>query len=638
MTPKHHSLIAMVAIGIVGFPAYAQMTHYTEYVKTITEASNVKPLDMNLFGDEVNLYTGSTQFAVTDVDLPGNSRLRVAIGRIFNVEDKTGSYGPANPGGHQLGDWELDIPYLTGVFARGTGWVANYVDQQGQMHSSAQRCTQNAWQYAKPPILGDAQTGSTGFSADEYWHGNHLHIPGIGNQEMMLVHTGTGTAPQNGGPFYWVTKDQWFFSCLPSTANSISGEAFMAIAPDGTKYRFDWIVRFAQTRSEKPHGMPWFGWSSSINAPTNGTLENMKRAPIASTDKTMMIANFAFMNRDEVRIYPTQVEDRFGNRVVYTYDLAKPKRLLRIEGFTHTGASDGRKIELQYDASGLISSIQSGTQGWIYTYGGGVLTDVRLPDHSYWHYAFAGLGAAYIQPPMLDGGSTCETNPMNESQSDVEGTVTHPSGAIGTFRFTPTLHGRSNAPASGDNCVMGLLDDGFNSYPVWVSRIPQLFGAVSIREKKITGPGLQQPLVWQFDYEPAVNCGLGGACPNTKWVKVTGPDKWERHTFSNRIWESEGVQTKYEVGALGSGTPSSVKTTSYVVNASGMPFPARIGISPFGRGDRASERHVPAQKVETVQDGLTFKWQVNSGCAGATLCFDQLARPTSITKSSGPTP
>ena len=119
---------------------------------------------------------------------------------------------------------------------------------------------------------------------------------------------------------------------------------------------------------------------------------------------------------------------------------------------------------------------------------------------------------------------------------------------------------------------------------------------------------------------------------------MTGPDKWERHTFSNRIWESEGVQTKYEVGALGSGIPSSVKNTTYVVNASGMPFPARIGISPFGRGDRASERHVPAQKVETVQDGLTFKWQVNSGCAGATLCFDQLARPTSITKSSGPTP
>lgn len=126
-------LIAVLAVAgsCAAAVASAQTTTlYTEYVKTITAAKDVHPYDEGLFGDEINLYTGSVEFSVQDVSLAGNSTIPVAVGRRYVVEDREGLDLPIMLSKHnaQFGDWSLDVPYLTGVFARVSGWVSGDVN------------------------------------------------------------------------------------------------------------------------------------------------------------------------------------------------------------------------------------------------------------------------------------------------------------------------------------------------------------------------------------------------------------------------------------------------------------------------------------------------------------------------------
>jgi hypothetical protein len=67
-----------------------------------------------LFGESVNLYNGKLEFAHTDVSLPGNDALPVAVGRRISAGE--------NPmEGKAFGRWELDIPHISGLFPSSTG-------------------------------------------------------------------------------------------------------------------------------------------------------------------------------------------------------------------------------------------------------------------------------------------------------------------------------------------------------------------------------------------------------------------------------------------------------------------------------------------------------------------------------------
>ncbi len=61
---------------------------YEEYGKHLRAAEEVTPLNSTLFGDQTSLYNGSTEFDVTDIDIPGNSHLPVRLSRRFVVDDR----------------------------------------------------------------------------------------------------------------------------------------------------------------------------------------------------------------------------------------------------------------------------------------------------------------------------------------------------------------------------------------------------------------------------------------------------------------------------------------------------------------------------------------------------------------------
>ena len=56
--------------------------------------------------------------------------------------------------------------------------------------------------------------------------------------------------------------------------------------------------------------------------PGGGTAD--RAVPMAAANPTASV-----LEREEVRILPTKIVDRFGNTVTYTYDPANPRRLTR---------------------------------------------------------------------------------------------------------------------------------------------------------------------------------------------------------------------------------------------------------------------------------------------------------------------
>ena len=210
------------------------------------------------------------------------------------------------------------------------------------------------------PDTGRFQGGT--WDPNEYWHGSFIYLPGQGSQEI-LTRSGTNpNYPTDGNAWPLTTQSLVSIRCLNTMARG-AGEGFIAVTPDGTQYRFDWMVSRSYPSVSKPGPT-----SESFAGGTQrgGTAFRAKIRP-----PTPNLAASYFLARQEVWILPTLVTDRHGNTVSYTYDPVNPWRLSSIS------ASDGRNISLSYDGtSNRVASVYDGTRTWTYTYNalGQVLT------------------------------------------------------------------------------------------------------------------------------------------------------------------------------------------------------------------------------------------------------------------------
>ncbi|WP_426177187.1 hypothetical protein [Massilia sp. TWR1-2-2] len=236
MSSLSPAIVAGISIAAFVLPATAQQTsQYTEQGQLIRAPQALGVLGEDLFGDSTNFYTGSLEFIQTDVSVPGNSALPVGMGRRMKS-------GAALESSGHFGNWDMEIPYLHGIFA--TGW------NTGLGTDSTRRCSK----FGAPM---DAQSNYTNnaavFKATEFWHGNYIYVPGKGDQEMLRRSAGNTQAPDGLSANYPVlTRDNWQFSCLTQGA----AEFFVARAPVGTTYRFDWEVSRAASRRSKTNAGP----------------------------------------------------------------------------------------------------------------------------------------------------------------------------------------------------------------------------------------------------------------------------------------------------------------------------------------------------------------------------------------------
>lgn len=557
------NLIAVIALSvfITGTALAADDNNLSdEYLEKVNAAKTVKPLTNDMFGDTINGYAGIVRFSETDINLPGNNGLSVSLGRFldlnafFNRPTKTRRSGP-------FGEWEINVPQLHGTFATSTGWQAGPV--QGV------RCNQSSLQQAAPPSVPATVGGGT-FNSDDYWSGNFLYVPGKGDEEVLFLTSSNQNRPADGEVYRWATKSQWFFSCLAATSNGVPGDSFLARAPDGTRYWFNQITTRIAARMVQ------------------------KGAP-----------GLPSLARTEVTIYPTRIEDQFGNWVAYVYDGTNPRRLLSIT------SNDGRQISLSYTSGGKVKSATDGFRTWLYQYSAdtfsGNLVSVTLPDtrKRTYEYSFPDDDATL----QISGcGTVSFMYPY-----DIVAIFTNPSGAKGKFTFNLRQHGRTYVPK-----VCTYFD-----------KVPVLFTSVSLSKKEISGPGLV-PMEWIWTYPTPVaryDYECAPSCPQTKTISVQQPNgSVIRQEYGIRYGSNEGLLLHDEQTSSVDASILNSRDSIYVLDPAGQQYPSSVA-TPFQvYADPSSGVIKPLSKRTVTRQGTNFVWQASS--------FDKFAYPLSVTRSS----
>jgi RHS repeat-associated protein len=602
-------------------------TVQTEQAKLIKAPDAVGTLGTDLFGDKINFHNGALEFSQTDVSLPGNNKLPVSIGRRL----VTGGRGTEAQG--LFRNWDLEIPHIHGMFFAGHGWLS-------RLSSGTDRCTS----FARPPEVYQVNSNNR-FRATEFWNGNLLYVPGVGDQEMLKR-----AASNTANPAPIVTTSHWQIRCIPltgvkaDTPPSEKGEGFLVTSPDGTTYRFDWLASRPMSTISKPVNP-----HSVANNPDAGNPEDkfdvngLEKAPAPSPDGDDS-AMFSIA-RVEVWILPTVITDRYGNTVRYSYDATDRWKLTSITGAdANASSADGsantaRVLSLDYvPGTHFVSAVRDGTRTWRYDYIVGpsqypILSQVTLPDNSRWILSgidgsegYPGLSTMHIEYLGEPDASTeeCDPQPRGLNAPLSVGTMVHPSGAIGRFEMDGAQHGRNGVPYQ---CIS---DTGF---PPGRNYYPRYYDMYALKRKTISGPGLPT-MTWSTTYDtfyPAWNPCL--SCISK--VSVTDPQgKVTRYHFGSTFNVNEGMLLAVDVD-YNAAANSALRTTTYSYRNGSRELPNnQIGVSEQDRGDAGmNSRARPQDSKVIAQQGVNFNWAVANKADG-TPYFDRFFRPLQVVRFS----
>ena len=380
------------ALVLIASYAHAedQTTISTEEVLSRIEVkSDITPETTDLLGDRIDNNLGALSFYHTDITIPGNSSLEVAIHRTY----KGGLF--TNKESLELGDWSLDLPYVSSTVPKlynGT-FAGPWGEGNGCMGTPGD-------------VVHDATTG-TNLTASEYWHGDIINVPGKTSEKLLWSNgkfeefkEANESNPSSLIEFGRVTKSGWLVKCLPVSEVGDAVQGFEAHATDGTVYRFDTLRR-------------------------------------------QRISGAKAISRYTFYLLASKVTDRFGNTVNYDYVGDADNRHL-----TTIRSSDGRQIDISYvDDSTVINTITANERTWTYSYSSlGALTTVTRPDDKAWTYNL--YDHEFSRPPttMSPGGNKDICKALDPDDSDMRFTavVTHPNGTKGTFTSKYRLKGRAN--------------------------------------------------------------------------------------------------------------------------------------------------------------------------------------------------
>ncbi len=565
-------LVALsVVLGLCSLPAWSQSATIKpedEYKKNIKVTEDIAPLGETPFGENISLYNGALSFTQTDVNLAGIGPA-LTLSRSFKIPDLSLSTHYEDAINNLLVDWTLNVPHIETLSAE-SFWDGT--TGQWSFLSDPQRCSN--FGPAEDAIVPTKQGYEPAdWPSYRWWHGYQLIVASGETQSLLGRDTANGQAPSSG-TFPIVTKDRWSIGCLDQTSNGQPGQGFFGIAPDGTKYWFDWLI--------------------------------YRDAP------TMARPNQGALHRRTAMLMVTRIEDRFGNYLVYSYD--GNGNLAQIV------ASDGRKVALAYEAwqhpvVGTAYRLKTVTvqpdvaqpRVWTYVYGTDpyvpALSQVVQPDGSAWQFNLSAF-----HPPGEDSllaSSPCTTI-WNATGSTSSGTITHPSGLVGTFTVQSLVRGRSYTP---NTCV----DVG----PVgtYETQTPDVYGVAALVQKHFSGAAIDQ--TWAYQYSPPNNSAVescGSGCTDTVWTDVTFPNGAGAHyTFSNRFDASESLlkRTDYYSGAVGT-TLLRSEEDSYVLQGT-WPWPSKLGSTEQAYVNEAQQGALfPLQKRVTTQEGDTYTWEVTA--------------------------
>lgn len=618
----------MLALCLLVFSSAASSTDYKlEYDRRVKNAENIGVLGDDLAGDTVNFNTGALTLRATDVSLPTNA-LTLSIGRQYEAELDAGDAAVKTPIGsaeqealsprmYAFGDWDLDVPYIRTVMGKDSGWIVDSATPTKRCSVVGQANSYGAVSTGLPPkLLG---TRSWPFQPANYWNGYTLHA-GNSDQSLLVASVPNAQRPSTGGPYHWTTTNNWWVSCLSQLAGPIvnnaapAGEGYLARSPDGTTYTFNWLSK------------------------------RIVNSAMDYDEDLMHIKKPAYLFRSEYMMLPTRVEDRFGNWITYTWSNDDFARLLHadagyagstvpVQTVTATSVPGGYITELKVSVAGEADRV------WTYTYDGPALVAVTLPDGSQWKYALGLRGRANDYKP------TCDLDPMivdpyyrawycwgggDVPDYELEGTVTHPSGASVHFVMGPNFR---------------------------MDQFGAIIHPVGLRSKTISGPGIPMA-TWTFDYLPnkttAKDACHSGACPSLFATDQLNPDS----SIVRKIYSNDTRQQGELLGSIapnGGGSPILAassrfgsflatptpttntipawyleRDTRYLVESAAT-FNVQVGVHPLSYNTAPdptylSQRRLPIQTQIQKLQGVTFTSTQTS--------FDAYGRSTATTEGS----
>lgn len=328
------------------------------------------------FGDEVDVSTGDVTFNVTDVDIPGNSKLKVSFQRKMQAVSAFGTIIP----NFEMGEWSIDLPNIS---------------------------TKVLYDKINNKYLGDWGNGkacsgslqpdnnlSNVFKPIDYWNGVFIEVSGE-IHENILLNSGYLKSKDSSPK---ITKSGWLVNCV---SNNDGSEAFVVKSPKGL------IYTFSQKRVYKSHLI------------------------------TKWINNYQYQ-ADVFKFHylVTKIEDLFGNYVSYSYEpngnlrsiSANDGRSITVDysdGRVEKVTANGEVWSYEYDY--LFNSSGDSTRAY--------LTKVTLPSQEYWEYDLKDLSKPYLG--FLGNFYPHNCPAYTYTQYEISGVIKAPYGAKSRFSFYP---------------------------------------------------------------------------------------------------------------------------------------------------------------------------------------------------------
>ncbi|MDY4282975.1 RHS repeat protein [Xanthomonas sp. LF06-19] len=526
-------VVLFVCLSVSGLQSALAVTPEDEFDKRIRTSREIQPLGDKPFGEEISLYNGALTFRQVDIDQPGIG-LPIQLIRTFDPSDSSSREGTARA----FADWRLELPS-----------IQTLTTNENQFFRG-DRCTN----FAKAPavVLNVGRQAPVIYTAEQWWGGYQLIIPGMGRQDLLRRDSSNTLSPRmkdasgNQMSFPIVTRQHWMVTCLAQTSNGQGGQGFLVVSPDGTKYWMDWLIY---------RGYDNVGFAQP---------------------------GFGGVARQMAMMMTSRIEDRFGNSLSYQYDANG--NLVKIQ------SSDGRSLILNYETwtgnntSDVGSRITTATlqasdapsRTWSYSYA--TLSDSKvhltsaiLPDGSSWAMDVSGLARfSDLSTITYDAYDGCSSFSYRQSGGSANISLKHPSGLIGNFSVGTLIRGRSYVPFLCDSSSPGKL----------TLEIPNITKGINILSERISGPGVSEQ-TWTYSYSApqgswAKDCASG--CATTVWTDLKSPTgAASRYTFSNRYdsTESQLLSTEIYDGAVGS-TLLRREDSTYASPSAG-PWPKVIG-------------------------------------------------------------
>ncbi|MBO9489465.1 hypothetical protein J7384_03725 [Endozoicomonas sp. G2_1] len=457
---KSYLLASFLATYSISTLANEEIEPIVDWERKQNAEQRLEVFGDDFLGDAIDPHTGSLVFNHTDINLPGNSSLAVALSR-----KRTTGFSYRDGVDAEFGDWTLSVPRLSVLSLDKKPW-------------KGARCSQST-----DSLLGIVNEGNgldraaVILTPNDYTNGIQLEAPGYGSQRVLDKRSISiwPTAAKK------ITLSNWYFTC---SSASDGGEGFIGHAPNGHVYRFDKAY--------------------SLDAPKMGLMGASPR------------------NRKYYILAATQVSDVNGNWVKYHYDGLNRLTSISANDGRNISINYSGTSKLIRSASTAQKTWRYSYQNnsfrptdWMPEYfqplRGSVLSAVEQPDGYKWLFDLS-LMTGTSAP---SGRSYCPKARRTVS-------LTHPYGATGTFVLKDTEHRHvfEQRTRRTEYCTNAEPEPG-SGLPPFDNDVTT--STMAVIEKRVSGPAMKTA-TWTYQYESDQGPSRTSGADRTNWTKVSAPD------------------------------------------------------------------------------------------------------------------